>query len=154
MTEENKELLDPDKGFNCPHCGSFCKRYRRKMNANMAMVMVVLYRKKKFGFIKIEEFMRMSGYTRSGDFPYLTHWGMLEKMEGKREDGSKHHGFYKLTDKGRDFVMRKITAQQTMIIYNGNVEGFEGAEITIEDALGKKFNYREIMGEDYRVQTV
>lgn len=155
MSEEQKqELLDPDKGYYCPHCGSYCKRYRRKLNANMAITMIAMYRKKKFGFIKVEEFMRVSGYTRSGDFPYLVHWGLLEKMDGKREDGSNHHGFYKLTDKGREFVMHRISVQQTMIIFNGTVEGFDGPEISIDQALGKKFNYREIMGEDYRVYTV
>lgn len=154
MSEEQKELLDPDKGYNCPCCGQFCKRYRRKLNANMAVVMIALYRKKKFGFIKVEEFMRLQGYQRSGDFPYLVHWGMLEKMQGKREDGSSKNGFYKLTDKGREFVMHRITVPQILVILNGKIEGLEGKLVSIEDALGKKFNYREIMGEDYRVSSV
>ena len=92
---------DADKGYLCPCCGQLCKRYYRKLNCNMAMTMVALVRKKKFGFVPVEEFLRVNGYPRSGDFPYLVHYGMLEKMEGKRADGSKKNGFYKLTDKGR-----------------------------------------------------
>lgn len=161
MNDKRKEAIsreiefpDADAGFHCPCCGSFCKRYRRKLNANACMVMIAMFRKKKFGFVKIEEFMRVNGYQRSGDFPYLVHWGMLEKMEGERADGSKKNGFYKLTEKGRDFVQRKIKAKATLIIYNGKVEGFEGDEISIEQALGKKFDYRELMGEDYKLWTV
>lgn len=119
----------------------------------MAMTMIALVRKKKFGFVPVEEFLRVHGYPRSGDFPYLVHYGMLEKMEGKRPDGSKKNGFYKLTDKGRQFVMKQITVPQTFIIYNGKCEGFEGREIGIEDALGKYFDYAELMSGDYKMHT-
>lgn len=145
---------DADKGYNCPCCGQLCKRYFRKMNGNMCSVMITLFRKKRFGFVPIEEFMRVNGFQRCGDFSYLVHWGMMEKMTGKRPDGSKNNGFYKLTDKGRQFVKQEITAPQTLVIYNGKVEGFEGPEISIIDALGKKFDYRELMGLDTKIQSV
>lgn len=145
---------DADKGYNCPCCGTFLKRYYRKMNANMAVTIIAMYVKKKFGFIRVEEFLRLNGYQRSGDFPYLVHWGILEKMPGERIDGSKKTGFYKLTDKGRQFVKGEITVKQTMIFYKGKCEGFEGDEITIQQALGKKFDYRELMNGDYKIQSV
>lgn len=145
--------LNADKGFVCPHCGSFCKRYYRKLNSNMCVVMIALFRKKKFGFVKIEEFMRVGGYKRSGDFPYLVHWGLLEKMQGRREDGSASNGFYKLTDKGRQFVLCQITVPQTLIIYNAKCEGFEGRDVNIKDALGKHFRYDELMKGEYTLYT-
>lgn len=144
---------DADKGYFCPCCGSYCRRYYRSLNANMCIVMIALFRKKKFGFIKIEEFMRVNGYSRSGDFPYLVHWKLLEKMEGERTDGSKNHGFYKLTDKGRQFVLEQITVPKKIIYYNGKCEGFEGNEVGIKEALGKKFDYRELMDGDYKMYT-
>jgi len=120
----------------------------------MAMTMMALFRKKKFGFVPVEEFLRVNGYPRSGDFPYLVHYGLLEKMVGERVDGSKRNGFYKLTEKGRQFVLKQITVPKTFIIYNGKCEGFEGREIGIEEALGKKFDYRELMDGDYKMQSV
>lgn len=146
------DFPDADKGYYCPSCGQFCKRYYRKMNSNMAVVMIALYRKKKFGFVHIEEFMRVLGYKRSGDFAYLVHWGFLEKLVGDRPDGSKRNGFYKLTGRGLMFVEKKTTAKRTLIIYNGKCEGFEGDEITIVDALGKHFDYAELMKGDYTIQ--
>jgi len=150
----NQEIQfpDADKGYNCPCCGSFIKRYYRKLNCNMAMTMIALFRKKKFGFVRVEEFLRLNGYPRSGDFPYLVHWGLLEKMPGKRTDGSTRHGFYKLTDKGRQFVLKQITVQKTLIYYLNKAEGFEGDQIDIVAALGKKFDYRELMDGDYTIQ--
>jgi len=145
---------DADKGYNCPCCGQLCKRYFRKLNANMAVTVIAMFIKKKFGFIRVEEFLRVNGYQRSGDFPYLVHWGILEKMQGKRGDGSSRTGFYKLTDKGRQFVQGNITVPQTLIFYNGKCEGFEGDEITIQQALGKRFDYRELMSGDYKIQSV
>lgn len=156
MTELKQIGIDfpnADKGYVCPCCGQFVKRYFRKLNANMAITMIALFRKKKFGFIKVEEFMRVNGYQRSGDFPYLVHWGLLEKMTGERIDGSKKNGFYKLTEKGRQFVLEQIIVPQTLIIYNGKCEGFEGREISIKDALGKKFDYHELMKGDYTIYT-
>ena len=122
------------------------------MNSNMCMTMIALFRKKKFGFVRVEEFLRVHGYPRSGDFPYLVHWGLLEKMQGKREDGSSRNGFYKLTDKGRQFVLREITVPQTLITFNGKCEGFEGKEVDITDGLGKHFRYDELMKGDYTIQ--
>lgn len=153
MKQKSFDFPNPDVGYKCPCCGQLCKRYYRKMNANMAMTMIVLYRKKRFGFVRVEEFLRVHGYPRSGDFPYLVHYGMLEKMVGERADGSKKNGFYKLTDKGRQFVLGQITVPKTFIFYNGKFEGFEGDEIDIKQALGKAFDYRELMDGDYTIHT-
>lgn len=101
----------------------------------------------------IEEFMRINGFHRSGDFSYLVHWRLLEKMEGKRPDGSKKNGFYKITDKGVRFVKQEITVPQTLIIYNGKCEGFEGDQVSIKDGLGKRFDYAELMKGDYTIQS-
>lgn len=146
------DFPDKDKGYFCQCCGQFVKRYYRKINANMCVTLCALYRKKKFGFVRVEEFLRVNGYPRSGDFPYLVHWGLLEKMPGNRADGSTKNGFYKITDKGRAFVEKKITVQQTMIFFNGKCEGFEGEQVDITAGLARKFDYQELMKGDYTIQ--
>lgn len=153
LIQKGIDFPDADKGYNCPCCSQFCKRYYRKLNVNMALVLIMLVRKKKFGFMPIEEFMRVNGFHRSGDFSYLIHWGLLEKMTGERPDGSKKNGFYKITEKGIRFVKEEITVPQTLIYYLGKCEGFEGGEIGIREALGKKFDYTELMKGDYTIQT-
>ncbi len=94
------------------------------------------------------------GYKRSGDASYLVHYGLIERMDKKREDGSPRNGMYKITGRGIMFVENKSTVKRTFIIYNNRHEGFEGDEINIKDALGKKFDYRELMEGDYKMQSV
>ncbi len=136
---------DADKGYNCPCCGSFIKRYYRKLNSNMALTLVLLYRSGKRDFVHIENFMQQMGYKRSGDFAYLVHWKFLEKKSGLREDGSTRNGYYKLTGLGIMFIEGKMLAREKIMILNNKFEGFSGGEISIQTALTEKFNYEELM---------
>lgn len=142
MTEKNY-----DKGFICDCCGSFCKRYTRTFNANMAVCLILLYRFNMNGFVKVEDFLIKNGQKRYGDFSYLVHYGFLEKQKGKREDGSNRNGYYKLTGRAIMFVEGKIKAREKFMILNNKFEGFAGEEIDIRKALGKKFNFDELMGK-------
>ncbi|HLA59029.1 MAG TPA: hypothetical protein VK622_09725 [Puia sp.] len=146
---------NPDKGYTCECCGAFHKRYYRRLNANMAMALLAVYHYGGDKFVHVEKLMKEKGLPRSGDFPYLCHWKLLEKKVADREDGSSRNGFYKITDYGKLFVRSEITVQQTLIYYKGKAEGFEGKEISIADAIGKKFDFRELLaGGDYKMQSV
>lgn len=138
---------DYDKGFICDCCGSYVKRYSRHFNSNMAIALILLYRFNVNGFIKVEDFLIKNGQKRCGDFSYLVHYRFLEKQVGKRYDGSKKNGYYRLTSLGILFVEGKIKAHKRFIMLNGKFMGFEGEEITIQEALGKKFSFNELMGK-------
>lgn len=138
---------DIDKGYICQCCGCFVKRYTRSFNSNMAMCLLLLYKFNERGFVKVEDFLIRNGQKRCGDFSYLVHYGFLEKQVGKREDGSSRNGYYKLTGRGMMFVEGKLTAPEKFMILNNKFEGFKGREITIREALGKAFNYDELMGK-------
>lgn len=145
---------DADKGYNCPHCGGYCKRYYRHFNSNMALALIVLYRNLDKGFVHLENLMKEAGYKRCGDASYLRHYRLIEKKEGKRDDGSPRNGMYKITSAGIMFVEGKTKVKAKYVIYKNKHEGFEGDEINIKDALGKKFDYRELMEGDYKMQSV
>lgn len=141
------QFPDADKGYFCPCCGQYCRRYYRKLNSNMALVLISLYRSGKRDYVHIERFMQELGHKRSGDFAYLVHWKFLEKKVGKREDGSTRNGYYKLTGLGIMFIEGKMTAREKVMIYNNKFEGFDGGEVSIQTALGRKFNYEELMAQ-------
>jgi hypothetical protein len=146
------DLPDADKGYKCSCCGQYVKRYFRKFNSNMALALIILYRNKDKGFIHLENTMKELGYKRCGDASYLRHYRLIEKKEGNRDDGSPRNGMYKITGIGIMFVEGKSKVQGTFIISNNKHEGFEGDKITIQDALGKKFDYTELMKADYTIQ--
>lgn len=153
LPQSTLDFPNADKGYNCPCCGQLCKRYYRKFNANMALALIVLYRNMDKGFIHLENLLADKGFKRCGDASYLRHYKLIEAMDKPREDGSKRNGHYKITGLGIMFVEGKSTVQNTYIIYNNKHEGFEGPEISIVDALGKKFDYRELMDGDYQLYT-
>jgi len=113
----------------------------------MALSLLALYKEKQFGWVKVEDFLLKHGYQRCGDFTYLVHFGLLEKMQGEREDGSNRNGFYKITGRGIMFCEQKLTVNSKFYMFNGKLDGFDGEQIGIQRALGKKFSYTELMQE-------
>ena len=152
LPQTGLDFPDPDKGYHCSSCGQYVKRYFRKFNSNMALALIILYRNKEKGFIHLENTMKDLGYKRCGDASYLRHYRLIEKKEGNRDDGSPRNGMYKITGIGIMFVEGKSKVQSTFIISNNKHEGYEGDDITIQDALGKKFDYTELMKADYTIQ--
>lgn len=145
---------DADKGYVCPCCNQFCRRYYRSINSNMGVALLFLYRNRDKGFIHLENTMIAAGYKRCGDASYLRHYGLIEAMDKERKDGSKRNGYYRITGRGILFAEDKMVVQKTYIIYNNKFEGFEGCAVGIRDVLGKKFRYDELMSADYKFYSV
>jgi hypothetical protein len=143
MKEET--TVDYDKGFCCDKCKSYVKRYTRNFNSNMAVALIALYKHGAKGFVKVEDLLLRNGYSRCGDFSYLRFYKFIEPQGGKREDGCKRTGYYRLTSQGILFVEGKMTAKSKFMILHNEFQGFAGEDITIKDALGSKFSYSELM---------
>lgn len=148
MTQATLDFTVTDKRreCTCPHCGHKSIEYRRSLNSNMALSLLVLLKSGNTGWVHMEELLRSNGYKRCGDFSYLVHYRFIEKLKEKREDGSSRNGLYKITSYGIMFAEGKTTAKEKFIMYNGKHIGFEGELITIKEALGTKFNYEQIFG--------
>ena len=134
-----------DDGYPCPCCHRLIKRYRRSLNSNMALTLIHLYKSGIKDWVHVEKFLAENNRPRSGDFHKLVLWGLLDKMVQDREDGSPRNGYYKLNGKAIMFVENKLSVPRIAVILNGNFEGFEGANVTIKDCLGYKFNYQDLM---------
>lgn len=137
---------DIDKGYVCQCCNLFVKRYTRSFNANMAIALICMYRYSKGEFVKVEDLLLNRGHKRCGDFSYLRYFGLIQKKEGSREDGSSRNGFYKITTDGILFVEGKLKVKKNFLIFKNKCDGFKGEEISIREALGKAFDYNELMG--------
>ncbi len=137
-----------DEGYTCGCCGQFVKRYSRKLNMSMAWVLIYLYRSGIRDFVHVEKMLKDNNCPQSfrADFHKLVFWRFLEKKKEDRIDGSNRNGFYKITSFGLMFCEGKVKAREKVLIFNNKMEGFDGREITIQDALTQKFNYSELMG--------
>jgi len=146
--DELRELVD--EGHRCPCCTQFAKVYRRNLPSASAQVMIALYHAggdREFVFLPdVLETVgartaHQGGYGTLGQF-----WGLMERQAGEREDGSNRVGWWRLTALGRDFVLGRATVPKYARLYNGRCLGVSGEPITINAALGAKFDYRELMG--------
>ena len=133
-----------DDGADCPCCGQRAQRYRRHISGKMAADLIRCYKAKGTDWFYVPEIL--DGHP--GDFAKLAYWELIEARPGEREDGSNRTGWWRVTPRGREFVLNRETVPYTALIYDGEVEGHEGPAKTIRDCLGKRFRYDELMRGD------
>lgn len=85
------------------------------------------------GQILVDEFRE-----KPCDYGKLVWWGFLEKH-------GTEVGLYRMTEAGKRFVRGEIRARSHAIEYRSNVLDFDGDLITVSQALGRKFDYGELM---------
>ena len=72
--------------------------------------------------------------------------GGINSPPPSRAPRTRTSGFWKPTKLGRAFALDKIKVPAKVVTCLGVPESFEGDLVSIKDALGKKFDYGEIMG--------
>jgi len=135
------------KGINCPCCGQYVKMYTRKVTSAMAYGLILLVKSKSEDYFHIENYLKEQNCPSSvrGDISKLRYFKLIKKLEGIRDDGSKRVGYYKVTERGKDFVRGLITVPESVMIFNKKTYGFSENHINIHQALKNKFNYNELM---------
>jgi hypothetical protein len=140
------------KGAVCPACHQLAKRYKRKLNSSMAYALLLIYRhfKTHTEWLHVPEYLEKvcnTGPTkRGGDWAKMVHWGLIvSKDDETRADGSKRVGFYKITQKGIDFVRGRIRVPKHAFIYAQKCIAMSPEDTSISEALGDRFNYSELM---------
>lgn len=148
-----------DGGCVCPCCGRFVKVYRRRLHAEMARFMIRLYRLDRIGpgdylgalrwHSTREVLGDRGGNKASTDATYLVHWGLVERSDAENAAGAPA-GMLRLTPLGVAFVERRATASSHVSLLNNEElprpSRLSESEIGIEEALGKRFSYDELMG--------
>lgn len=129
-------------GMRCPCCDQMVKIYRRQVYAEMAKFLTQIYRGAGREWCHTPSLVPE---LRGGDTAKLVHWGLIESMPGEREDGSKRTGWWRVTEKGEQWLHGRVSIPKYALIYNGEFLGFDGGPVTIHDALGERFDYRELM---------
>ncbi len=88
----------------------------------------------------------------SNNMGKLRHWGVVEREVVETDDGHKHEksGRYRLTSYGRAFIQGTVRAPECIFTYNDEVWGKGDDLVTVRQALGKSFNYDEIIHASLR----
>ncbi len=136
------------KALRCPLCTKNVKVYKRKFNSRMARALIYTYpvfRRYPGRWLHIANYCIKHHDFTPGDHGKLVWYGMLEKDTSQSKHGAKHSGRYRMTRKGFSFTEQRILVPSHAIEYLSDVEALVGTDIDIEMALGKGFNYRELM---------
>ena len=136
------DLLEGGKPWHCPTCGRFTKVYRRKLNSTVAKQLIHLY---KSGGDK--EFLHSKYFvngTGSGDLTKGKYFKLIESASNY-DKGKKNSGLWRLTQLGIDFVLGSSKIPKYIFIFNDKVQGVSQIEVGIQESLGEKFNYQQLM---------
>lgn len=127
------------KGVKCPCCQQDVKVYRRKLYSSLARALIFMYRNRD-----ADNCFRITSAieTKNGDTAKLRHWGLIGP------DPQGRAGTWQITPKGEAFARGRVRVLSHVEIYNKQLLDVNGDEITIRDALGRKFDYDELMGTD------
>ncbi len=144
MVEFAKTELNIEEGVTCPTCNQFAKMYKRKLASGPARNLIWLYRNGGYSdWVHIPS--KAPKYIlRSNEMGKLKLWGLVEEKDND-DKSKKCSGFYKVTDEGRDFVLKKINVAKYCFTYNNGVCGYSEETISIEQSLGERFDYQELM---------
>jgi hypothetical protein len=129
-----------DEGAKCPCCTQMARIYRRRVNAGMAHSLILMYRKAGKDWIHLPTEIP----ARSREEGKLAYWGLAEEATERRDDGGRA-GWWRVTERGEQFVLNKITISRWACIYDGRFLRYEGELVSIKDALGAKFDYQLLM---------
>lgn len=144
-------MIDAQVGTHCKACGQHAKIYHNKFNSSMARTLIHLYpyfKKHPLKWLHVGDYLIHNHDELKGVHGKLCVYEMMEKnKEAKPLTGAKCAGLYRMTGKGILFVEERITVPGYWTQYNGDVNGFDGDDIGIRDALGKHFDYAELMAE-------
>lgn len=151
------------KGCRCPCCKQYVKIYKRALGSQMARWLIWLVRTWDHKFqprmlkrVDNEAWIdiRLSP-VRGGDYAKLLHWGLVQhKIDVLEKNGGRDKrdsGLWRPTFKGIDFVNGKVKMPSHVYLYDNMKIGEESALITIEQALGKRHSYKELMSAPIHV---
>jgi len=145
-TEKHRVMEEArDKGCDCPVCGQFVKVYKRKINSFMARQLIHMH--KNYGNGQwVHARNLVLGSTSCGDLSKLSYWGLIQKQpHNEGDDGKKTSGFWRITDKGNEFAAGRGYVEAYAMVYNGRCLELTGEPVTIQQCLGDKFDYMELM---------
>jgi len=146
LRERTLDAAHTTKGTTCPCCGRKFKVYSRGINSGMAQILIWLARNYAVGEWVHTRRDAPRFVLEKNEIGKLAYWGMVETQINA--DGKKNKsGIWCVTQRGVDFVMKRTREKSHAYLLKGKVIGYKDELVTIEDALGKEFNYAEMMVE-------
>lgn len=140
---EGKEYLRDNwsEGVHCPCCKQYVRLWKHCINSAITRTLIDMQRRHKKGQEWIH-IMHDIGITTM--YGIAEFWDLIEPHP-KCEDGKRASGMWRLTSKGISFVDGFSDIPRYAYVFNNKVYDFSRDRIWVEESLGKKFNYQELL---------
>lgn len=134
----------------CPTCDRQALLTKSCLNSTLVWMLIRLYRVSLRDFNKPREWVHINKFSprqhSSGrNFCIVHHWGLAISKSAAPEEDKKTAGEWRLSEIGVEFIKREIRIPKYLFIFNNKVVR-KGTDMWgIDDALQKRFEYRELM---------
>ena len=129
------------------------KIYKRPLNSGTARVLIEIYRidctidKEENGWFHLMNECTSRRVNAMGmEYSKLQHWGFIEPRGDEPDTGARSSGFWRITKVGREFVEGSLSVPKHIYLYDQAFIRFGDERTTIQEALGEKFSYADLMG--------
>lgn len=154
-----KNQTEQGKGYKCPACAQFVQVYKRKINANAARSLILMFNEsakyeedyhKPWKWIHIQKMFAEKGLRATAmDYIQLSRFRLIEKSKEPAKDGKKDNGIWRLTPEGAGFALNRNTIPAYALVYNNKTIGWANAKVKITECLKEKFKYDEIINRNF-----
>ena len=140
-------LIEREKGVGgtCPCCDQRVKLYGWTLLSSM--VVALAYLVKVSGVDRRPVHMNSDSvptYVKGArSFPKLVHWGLIEPGE---------RGFWRPTELADQFLRGEVQVPRRVFIYNNTRVGVSDNLCDVNDAIGERFDYEEMVSLPARVR--
>ncbi len=110
----------------------------------MARDLIAIWRRHHREWCYLPSVRQASGSRSNREESKLRYWNLIEEDLLRREDGGRA-GWWRVTERGEAWLLERASIPKYARIYDGRCLGLAGGPVTIRDALGVKFHYRELM---------
>lgn len=146
VREDVLRAVEDGDTVTCPCCQQGAAPWPRTMYVSVVKALIRLYRLSKGRHGTYFHVQKDLQSNAGGDFSKLTLGHGLTRVKNTRTADENALGMYCLTAKGKLFVEKKISLPKYIVFYNGEIVGRPTQpKVNIEDCLGKKFSYQELL---------
>ena len=152
ISKDYLKVLQGDGG-NCPCCKRFGKYNGFTITHKNAQALVWIYRSgDKDGWVNTandapREFMRAKTFTN------MRYWGLIEPYPNDSKE-IKGSGYWRITQKGVDYISGKMRLPKKVFIYNRQLVGFGEQQVYFKECFKEYFNLEEAMSSQFNKEAI
>lgn len=139
-----------DEGTLCPVCGRLAKRYRRPLNASLGRFLALLAETsagRPDGWVHVDrEMIQATDGHVARDYSVLRYFDLIEPKPNDEDPRKRTSGVWRLTGKGRRFLLGQIRVPRAVFVFADRREGMTDDSTNIEELMGEGFDYQRLMG--------